>query len=209
MSITNHEKQDWLANEKILWKSGISFIAGVDEAGRGCLAGPVVAAAVILSSNTDLQGVYDSKLMTPKARELACANIIENCHCVSVGAASNRRIDNTNILIATMLAMHRALSRMKTIPEYILIDGNKCPDNLPSPAEAIIGGDRTSRSIAAASIIAKVTRDRLMINLSRFYQKYGFDKNKGYGTAQHVAAIKGYGVTPHHRLSFKPIKIVS
>jgi ribonuclease HII len=203
------EEQDWLIREKNLWNSGLSYVAGVDEAGRGCLAGPVVAAAVILPPHTDIEGIYDSKLMTPKAREQAYVNIIDQCHCVSIGASSNRDIDRTNILMATMLAMKRALNRMKIRPEYILIDGNKCPDNLPAQSEAIIGGDRTSRSIAAASIIAKVTRDRLMVNLSRFYQRYGFDKHKGYGTAQHIAAIKSYGATPHHRLSFRPIKVVS
>lgn len=200
------EKQDWLIREKALWNAGFHIIAGVDEAGRGCLAGPVVAAAVILHTNQDIEGVYDSKLMTHGARKLAYDRIIDQCACVSLGASSNRSIDSSNILSATMSAMRLATKRLRIAPDYILIDGNKCPDNLRSKAELIIGGDRVSRSIAAASIIAKVVRDKLLENLGHIYKDYGFGKHKGYGTSDHIAAINSFGATPHHRLSFKPFK---
>jgi len=205
----NLEQQDWLQHERILWRSGIKYIAGVDEVGRGCLVGPVVAAAVILPLNIDIIGVYDSKVMSVPMREEAYHRILEQSAFFALGAASNRIIDNIGILKATLLAMQRAIRRLRCRPDHILIDGNRCPDDLPCAAESIIGGDGKSRSIAAASVIAKVIRDRLLIRLSRIYQHYGFESHKGYGTVRHLTAINTYGSTPHHRLSFKPLSQLS
>jgi len=197
---------DWLKREKELWASGKIAITGVDEAGRGCLAGPVVAAAVILKVGIDLNGIIDSKQMTPKEREEGYDFILHNCQAVSLYAASAKVIDRVNILRATMQAMKGAIRRLKIEPDYILIDGNRCPDSLPCHAESIIGGDSTSRSIAAASVLAKVTRDRLMMKLDKLYPKYGFASHKGYATAFHCRMLKQLPPTPHHRFSFAPVR---
>ncbi len=183
--------------------SGKEIIAGIDEVGRGPWAGPVTACAVILDPNNIPDGLNDSKVLTAKRREQLFDLIMDSAQvsCVHVEVTE---IDQVNILQATFRAMERAVSHLP-IPNHILVDGNKLPPNLPSPATAIVKGDAKSVSIAAASIIAKVTRDRLMSDLSEVYPGYGWEKNAGYGTKMHQLGLLNHGVTPHHRRSFKPI----
>ena len=183
--------------------SGKEIIAGIDEVGRGPWAGPVTACAVILDPNNIPDGLNDSKVLTAKRREQLFDLIMDSAQvsCVHVEVAE---IDLINILQATFRAMERAVSHLP-IPNHILVDGNKLPPNLPSQATAIVKGDAKSASIAAASIIAKVTRDRLMSDLSEAYPGYGWEKNAGYGTKMHQLGLLNHGVTPHHRRSFKPI----
>ena len=183
--------------------SGKEIIAGIDEVGRGPWAGPVTACAVILDPNNIPDGLNDSKVLTAKRREQLFDLIMDSAQvsCVHVEVAE---IDLINILQATFRAMERAVSHLP-IPNHILVDGNKLPPNLPSQATAIVKGDAKSASIAAASIIAKVTRDRLMSDLSEVYPGYGWEKNAGYGTKMHQLGLLNHGVTPHHRRSFKPI----
>ena len=183
--------------------SGKEIIAGIDEVGRGPWAGPVTACAVILDPNNIPDGLNDSKVLTAKRREQLFDLIMDSAQvsCVHVEVTE---IDQVNILQATFRAMERAVSYLP-IPNHILVDGNKLPPNLPSQATAIVKGDAKSVSIAAASIIAKVTRDRLMSDLSEAYPGYGWEKNAGYGTKMHQLGLLNHGVTPHHRRSFKPI----
>ena len=183
--------------------SGKEIIAGIDEVGRGPWAGPVTACAVILDPNNIPDGLNDSKVLTAKRREQLFDLIMDSAQvsCVHVEVAE---IDLINILQATFRAMERAVSHLP-IPNHILVDGNKLPPNLPSPATAVVKGDAKSVSIAAASIIAKVTRDRLMSDLSEAFPGYGWEKNAGYGTKMHQLGLLNHGVTPHHRCSFKPI----
>ena len=183
--------------------SGKEIIAGIDEVGRGPWAGPVTACAVILDPNNIPDGLNDSKVLTAKRREQLFDLIMDSAQvsCVHVEVAE---IDLINILQATFRAMERAVSHLP-IPNHILVDGNKLPPNLPSPATAVVKGDAKSVSIAAASIIAKVTRDRLMSDLSEAFPGYGWEKNAGYGTKIHQLGLLNHGVTPHHRRSFKPI----
>ena len=183
--------------------SGKEIIAGIDEVGRGPWAGPVTACAVILDPNNIPNGLNDSKILTAKRREQLFDLIMDSAQvsCVHVEVTE---IDQVNILQATFRAMERAVSHLP-IPNHILVDGNKLPPNLPSQATAIVKGDAKSASIAAASIIAKVTRDRLMSDLSEAYPGYGWEKNAGYGTKMHQLGLLNHGVTPHHRRSFKPI----
>jgi len=183
--------------------SGKEIIAGIDEVGRGPWAGPVTACAVILDPNNIPDGLNDSKVLTAKRREQLFDLIMDSAQvsCVHVEVTE---IDQVNILQATFRAMERAVSHLP-IPNHILVDGNKLPPNLPSQATAIVKGDAKSASIAAASIIAKVTRDRLMSDLSEVYPGYGWEKNAGYGTKMHQLGLLNHGVTPHHRRSFKPI----
>ena len=183
--------------------SGKEIIAGIDEVGRGPWAGPVTACAVILDPNNIPDGLNDSKVLTAKRREQLFDLIMDSAQvsCVHVEVAE---IDLINILQATFRAMERAVSHLP-IPNHILVDGNKLPPNLPSPATAVVKGDAKSVSIAAASIIAKVTRDRLMSDLSEAFPGYGWEKNAGYGTKRHQLGLLNHGVTPHHRRSFKPI----
>jgi ribonuclease HII len=180
-------------------------IAGLDEAGRGPWAGPVVAAAVILDPDRIPEGLNDSKQLTPEEREDRYAEIIATAQ-VGVAIGHVRRIDRDNILQASLWAMRVAYRAMPAPAVAVLIDGNICPRRFPCPARAIIGGDGRSLSVAAASIVAKVTRDRLMIKLSRRYKRYGWERNKGYGTPEHADAIKRHGVCTHHRRSFSPIE---
>ncbi len=175
---------------------------GIDEAGRGPWAGPVVAAAVILTSIPT--GVDDSKKLNSAKREQLFAQIAATAS-FGIGIASVDEIDNLNILQATFLAMRRALAALPIKPAFALIDGNRLPPNLPCRAEAIVKGDGRCASIAAASIIAKVTRDRIMAELSQVHPGYGWESNMGYGVPAHLAGLKRLGVTPHHRRSFKPI----
>ena len=189
--------------ENSLRPNGNGVIMGVDEVGRGPWAGPVTACAVILDPENIPPGLNDSKKLNVKQRTMLFEEII-NSSLVSCVHVDVDEIDKINILQATFRAMERSISKL-SIPDHILIDGNKLPPNLPSPATAIIKGDSKSASIAAASIIAKVTRDRLMADLSVEYPGYGWEKNAGYGTKMHQSGLLNNGVTPHHRRSFKPI----
>lgn len=183
---------------------GAMCIAGVDEVGRGPLAGPVTAAAVRLLPGQVPPGLNDSKALTARRREALFGVIMEMCE-VSIAHASVEEIDALNILRASHLAMERALRGLPTPPDFALIDGNLLPRDLPCKAEAIIKGDALSLSIAAASIVAKVTRDRIMVDLAQQHPGYGWEKNAGYPTKEHQLALLNLGVTAHHRRSFKPV----
>ncbi len=192
---------DWLRYEKEALKKGYKNICGVDEAGRGPLAGPVCAAAVIMPRDTIIEGVNDSKKLSEKKRESLYDVIKETALSYSIAFATVEEIEEMNILQATMLAMKRAVEGLKIPADFAMIDGNKIPP-LQIPAEFIIKGDGNSMSIAAASILAKVTRDRLCIEYDRKYPQYGFAKHKGYGTKQHREALLEYGPCEIHRRSF-------
>ena len=179
-------------------------VAGVDEAGRGPWAGPVVAAAVILDRGAVPEGLDDSKKLSPK-RRAALFDLIVQTAIVGTGIGTVEEIDTLNIARANDLAMARALSSLSVAPNFALIDGRWIPHNLNCPARAIVDGDGKCLSISAASIIAKVTRDRIMADLARQYPGYGWETNQGYGTAAHRAGLQRQGVTPHHRRSFRPI----
>jgi ribonuclease HII len=192
--------QDLLEYERGFWGRGY-FVAGVDEAGRGPLAGPVVAAAVILPREVCIDGADDSKQLCSEVREELFERIVATALCVGVGAASVREIDRRNILRATTVAMRRALDRLVTRPDHIVVDGLPVK-HLGLEHEAVVDGDALVHSIGCASIVAKVTRDRLMRRLAVRYPGYGWDRNVGYATPEHRAAIEQLGVTPHHRLTF-------
>jgi len=187
--------------DKSFLNSRIHFIAGVDEAGRGPLAGPVVAAAVIFDSKTFIDKVNDSKKISEKIREQLYDIIIEKAIAFGVGIVDEKTIDEINILQATMVAMKEAVSNLKITPDLVLIDGNKTFKTTLG-VKSIVMGDSLSFSIAAASIIAKVTRDRIMRTASESFPEYLWSKNKGYGTREHIGAIKKYGTTSLHRISF-------
>lgn len=193
--------QKMLEIEESLYSKGIKLVCGVDEAGRGPLCGPVVAAAVILKPDSKIEGVNDSKKLSEKKREQVYDNIMENALAVGVGMSDVDVIESVNILNATKLAMKEAISKLKVQPEYVLIDGNQMID-IKIPGETVVHGDAISESIAAASIVAKVTRDRMLIEWDKTYPEYGFAKHKGYGTKAHTDAIAKYGLTPLHRPSF-------
>lgn len=179
-------------------------VAGIDEAGRGPLAGPVVAAAVILDPARIPEGLDDSKRLTPGQRERARRALLEVAE-VGVGQASVEEIDLHNILNATLMAMARAVANLPSAPDFALVDGNRLPV-LPCPAQALVGGDARSLSVAAASIVAKVARDQLMAELAAKHPGYGWDRNAGYPTAEHRAALEKLGATEHHRRSFAPVR---
>ncbi len=181
-------------------------VAGVDEAGRGPWAGPVVAGAVILSPEAIPSGLNDSKKLKPAARESLFTALMESALAVGIGVATVEEIDRLNIWQATALAMERAVAALAVAPGFILVDGNRLPARLPCKAQAVIGGDATSLSIAAASIIAKVTRDRMMAALAQEFPLYGFERHAGYGTAAHSDALRTHGPCPAHRRSFAPIR---
>ncbi|MEN9419735.1 MAG: ribonuclease [Pseudomonadota bacterium] len=183
------------------------LVAGVDEAGRGPLAGPVVAAAVILDEHAPVHGLADSKALTASRRERLEAQIMARALCVAIGEASVEEIDASNILQATMLAMQRAVQRLRLRPSRVLVDGNRLPV-LPVAAEAIVGGDAKVDAISAASIVAKVHRDRLCLELDRRWPQYGFAAHKGYGSARHLQALAVHGACPAHRRSFAPVQRV-
>ncbi|MGP1425054.1 MAG: ribonuclease HII [Ottowia sp.] len=178
--------------------------AGVDEAGRGPLAGPVVAAAVILDPRQGIAGLADSKKLTARRREQLFDQIQDKALCCAIGQASVEEIDRLNILQATLLAMQRAVAGLRLVPARVLVDGNRLP-RLPMLAEAIIGGDAKVPAISAASILAKVHRDRWCEQIDAEYPQYGFAAHKGYGTAAHLAALRQHGPTPWHRRSFAPV----
>ena len=193
--------QEWFRYEGEAREQGYTAVCGVDEAGRGPLAGPVCAAAVILPAGLVIEGVNDSKKLSEKKREELFPVICEKALAYGIGWADEREIDEINILQATYRAMKRAVESLPLTADYALIDGNRMPP-LAIPGTTIIKGDALSMSIAAASILAKVSRDRVMVQLSREYPQYGFEKHKGYGTAAHVQALREYGPCPLHRQSF-------
>lgn len=190
--------------EHALHEKGLGDIAGIDEAGRGPWAGPVVAAAVILQKNNIPEGLHDSKKLTARKRGILFEHLTEKAD-IGIGIINVDEIDRINILQASLKAMQLAVSNLSTPPSYALIDGNKCPE-LMMPAQAVIKGDGKVLSIAAASIIAKVTRDTLMGDLGAEFPGYGWERNMGYGTKEHAKGLDELGVTPHHRRSFAPIK---
>jgi ribonuclease HII len=183
----------------------LGWIAGVDEAGRGPLAGPVIAAAVILHPDRPIAGLADSKELSPKRREALYIQIVERAQAYAVGRAEVAEIDHMNILQATLLAMSRAVQALQMIPEIVWIDGNQAP-RLTMPVRTLIQGDRDGGAISAASILAKVSRDREMARLAALYPDYGFERHQGYPTAAHLAALMRHGPSPVHRLSFAPVR---
>lgn len=188
--------------ETELYNNGINFIAGIDEVGRGPLVGPVVTAAVILPKDFYDERINDSKKLTEKKRELLYDVIMENAISVGIGISSEDIIDEINILNATKRAMLEAVNNLSVKPEHLLIDAVKLDTDIPQTS--IIKGDAKSESIAAASIIAKVTRDRMMIELDKIHPEYDFKHNKGYGTKKHIEAIRKYGIIKEHRKTFAP-----
>lgn len=190
--------------EKELWNNGINYIGGVDEVGRGPLVGPVVTACVILPKDFVLEGLTDSKKLTEKKRNIFYDYIMNHALSVSVGMMDEKVIDEVNIYEATKLAMYQAINNSKIKPEHVLIDAMKL-DKLEVPSTSIIKGDAKSITIAAASVIAKVTRDRMMIELDKKYPMYGFAKHKGYPTKKHIEALQKYGVLDNYRMTFHPV----
>lgn len=192
---------DWLEYENAALNSGFEIVCGIDEAGRGPLAGPVYAAAVILPKGHIVEGVNDSKKISEKKRDLLFDKIIDECVCYSIGTASEQEIDEINILQATFLAMKRAVAGLEIKPDIALVDGNKKP-GLDIAEQTIVKGDSKSANIAAASIIAKVSRDRYMLEMAEKYPEYQFEKHKGYGTKLHYEMLEKYGISPIHRKTF-------
>lgn len=192
---------DWLEYENAALNSGFEVVCGIDEAGRGPLAGPVYAAAVILPKGHIVEGVNDSKKISEKKRDLLFDKIIDECVCYSIGTASEQEIDEINILQATFLAMRRAVAGLEIKPDIALIDGNK-KSGLDIAEQTIVKGDSKSANIAAASIIAKVSRDRYMLEMAEKYPQYQFEKHKGYGTKLHYEMLEKYGISPIHRKTF-------
>ena len=190
--------------ENELYNSGFTYIAGVDEAGRGPLAGPVVAAAVILKKGTILKYTNDSKQLTEKQRDKALIEIKENALAIGIGISSVEEIDLINIYRASREAMLSAINQLKIKPEFLLIDA--MPMEIDIPLKSIIKGDTLSISIAAASIVAKTTRDAYMLEMDKVFPEYGFKNHKGYGTKEHLEAIQTYGITPIHRKTYEPVK---
>jgi ribonuclease HII len=201
-----------LIHEIVAGRDAGRLVCGVDEVGRGCLAGPVLAAAAIIPAAglpPALVGqIKDSKQLSARQREALFPELTARC-AYAVAAASVAEIAQLNILHAAMLAMQRAVLALRPPPHTALIDGNRCPPALPCAAQTIIRGDQQSLSIAIAAIIAKVTRDRLMADLSTIYPHYGWERNAGYGTPQHLVALQHYGTTPWHRDSFAPVRKLS
>ena len=188
--------------EKLAKEKGYSFVCGVDEAGRGPLAGPVCAAAVILPDDVQIEGLNDSKKLSEKKREALYDVICEKAIAYSICYGTLEEIEQYNILEATYIAMNRAINSLNVKADFALIDGNRIPRNIAIPCETVVKGDAKSCSIAAASILAKVTRDRLLLEYDKKYPQYGFAAHKGYGTKAHYEAIKEHGVCEVHRLSF-------
>lgn len=191
--------------EKDLWDRHFQWVAGLDEAGRGSWAGPVVAAAVVLKPYAPIAGVDDSKKLSAKKRESLYSLICREALSFAVVAVPSEKIDALNILRASLLAMREAVFKLPVTPEYLLIDGNQKPD-IDIPQKLLVGGDGLSVSIASASILAKVTRDRLMVQIEASYPNYRFSRHKGYGTKEHREEIAQYGLTDIHRRSFEPMK---
>lgn len=192
-----------LSIERRHWAEGRRVVVGLDEAGRGCLAGPVVAAAVVLPPEADVPGLDDSKKLSPEAREALVPVIRREAVAVAVGQCSAAEVDALNVLWASMEAMRRASASLPLPPDVLLVDGNRAIPEAPWPQETVVKGDGKSLSIAAASVVAKVTRDRLMVALHADHPEYGWDGHKGYPTAAHYAALAAHGPSPHHRRSFR------
>jgi ribonuclease HII len=194
--------------EKALASKGLWPIAGIDEAGRGPLAGPVAAAAVVLDPRNLPKGLNDSKVLSAEVREVLFDDIMRRAIAVTVAFSSAAEIDRINIRQATLTAMRRALASLSISPVYVLVDGNDLPVNLTCAGETIIGGDGSSLSVAAASIIAKVSRDRMMRRLCQHHPQYGFSQHFGYATKAHREAIAHHGPSPFHRLTFSPLRAI-
>ena len=203
-SVGKHKKLDNYIYERDLRKSGVKLIAGVDEVGRGPLVGPVVAACVILPKKFDLDGLTDSKKLSEKKRNYFYDEINKQAISIGIGIIDEKKIDEVNIYEATKLAMKKAIKNCDTKPEHILIDA--MPLELDIPSTSIIKGDLKSITIAAASVIAKVTRDNMLYELDNKYPMYDFKNNKGYPTKKHLEAIEKYGIIPEHRRSYGPVK---
>ncbi len=204
-SLFEDNGRDMLMFEKLAARGGYVSVAGVDEAGRGALAGPVVAAAVILYPEGDFTGIDDSKKLTPEKREIQYARIMSQARAVGIGVADNLEVDRLNVLQATLKAMEQAIRQLSPAPDFLLIDGISAPRS-PIPCRTIKKGDSASFSIAAASIIAKVSRDRMMIVFDGEYPGYGFAVHKGYGSSAHMRAIAGMGPCAIHRKTFRGVK---
>lgn len=194
--------QDWFFYEREAIEKGYNIICGIDEAGRGPLMGPVFSAAVVFPLDLKIEGLNDSKKLSEKKREQLFDIIIEKAVAYGIASASAEEIDEINILNATFLSMQRALEKLKKKADFALIDGNRTPKDFSIDAEAIVKGDAKSASIAAASILAKVSRDRELTELDRKYPEYGFARHKGYPTKAHYEAIKTHGILPEHRKTF-------
>ena len=192
-----------LSLERRHWAAGRRVVVGLDEAGRGCLAGPVVAAAVVLPPDADLPGLDDSKRLGAEAREALLPAIRREALAVGVGQCSPAEIDALNILWASLEAMRRAAAALPLVPDVFLVDGNREVPGAPCPQEAVVKGDARSLSIAAASVVAKVTRDRIMVELDAAFPAYGWAGHKGYPTRAHYGALEAHGPSPHHRRSFR------
>jgi ribonuclease HII len=197
-----------LSYEKVFWHQGMNLVAGVDEVGRGPLAGPVVAAAVVFPQDVSLDQVTDSKRLTPQKREELFDLIFQNALQIGIAEVDQGTIDKLNILNASLKAMHEAIGALKKQPDVILIDGNQKIPNLRIPQITIIKGDSLSLSVAAASIIAKVTRDRLMLSYHRKYPGFCFNQNKGYATKSHIQALREHGPCEIHRMTFRSVKML-
>lgn len=193
---------DWLKYENELYSQGCELVCGVDEAGRGPLAGPVFAAAVILPKGYIVEGANDSKKLCEKKREILFDKIKEEAIYYSIAKIDEKTIDKVNILNATFMAMNEAVNTLGVSPDYVMIDGNKVPKGMKYPAKAIVKGDANSISIACASILAKVSRDRYMLKMAEKYPQYQFEKHKGYGTKLHYQMLDEYGASDIHRQSF-------
>lgn len=204
-SLFEDAPRDQYALEKLAMRRGYTAIAGVDEAGRGALAGPVVAAAVILPPDGDFTGIDDSKKLSPQQRDVLYDKIMAQALAVGIGFGDEQLVDRINILQATLHAMTLAVRSLSLTPDYLLIDGISSP-SLDIPAQTIKKGDSASFSIAAASIVAKVTRDRFMVSLGEKYPDYGFPLHKGYGSQAHLAAIAALGPCPVHRMTFRGVR---
>ncbi len=196
---------DMLEYEKKYWNMGKSIVAGIDEAGRGPLAGAVYAAAVVFEPGVVIDGINDSKKLTEKKREYLFDVICEKALYYSIVSVDEKTIDKINILESTYLAFSKSIENLPVLPHIALIDGNRAK-NIPVDFETVIKGDSLSQSIAAASILAKVSRDRYIVKMDELYPQYGFKKHKGYGTKDHLDAIKQFGPCPIHRLTFKGVK---
>jgi len=188
-----------------LRESGFPILAGVDEAGRGPLAGPVVAAVVVMRPDTHPQGIIDSKMLSARRRDAALQRILEGCVEVSLGAAWQDEIDQINIRAATLLAMSRAILQLTVSPDLVLVDGRDLPPT-SRPGVALVRGDARSESVAAASIVAKVARDAIMCHLHEVYPEYGFDRHKGYPTREHLQCLAAFGPCPLHRRSYRGVE---
>ncbi len=196
---------DFTKMEEMLTAKGYESICGVDEVGRGPLAGPVVAAAVIIPQGIIIEGLNDSKKLSPARREILFEDIINSKAICAIGIIDNESIDTLNILRASLMAMRKAVSELSISPDFVLVDGNQPIPQITFPQFSIISGDSLCKSIQAASIIAKVTRDRIMCNYEKLYPTFSFSKHKGYPTPEHLSELKQFGLTDIHRKSFKPV----